>query len=169
MTLHIVWQPTADVEPHTIVVPVFGVELVLTLHGSVIVDASWRMETAPAEGDMSDLALHVRQYLLDPDKTDLQLKLLTQGSEFSKKVWNALLAIPVGRTLTYAELAKRLDSAPRAVAAGCKRNPYAGIIPCHRVVASQGIGGFMGQAEGEFVQLKRQLLEYERRLLDSKS
>ncbi|WFP50162.1 methylated-DNA--[protein]-cysteine S-methyltransferase [Methylomonas sp. EFPC3] len=169
MTLHIVWQPTADAEPHTIGVPVFGVELLLTLRGSVIVDASWRMQALPAEGDLPDLALHVRQYLLDPDNTDLQLKLLTQGSEFSKKVWNALLAIPVGRTLTYAELAKCLDSAPRAVAAGCKRNPYAGIIPCHRVVASQGIGGFMGQIEGEFVQLKRQLLDYERRLRDSEA
>lgn len=47
MTLHIVWQPTADAEPHTVGVPVFGVELALTLRGSVIIDASWQIEPMP--------------------------------------------------------------------------------------------------------------------------
>ncbi|BBL57279.1 methylated-DNA--[protein]-cysteine S-methyltransferase [Methylomonas koyamae] len=169
MTLHIVWQPTADAEPHTVGVPVFGVELALTLRGSVIIDASWQIEAHAAEKTLPDLALQVRQYLLDPDNSHLQLELLTQGSKFSNRVWNALSTIPVGVTLTYAELAKRLDSAPRAVAAGCRRNPYAGIIPCHRVVASNGIGGFMGQADGEFVALKSRLLDYESRLCRTKS
>lgn len=168
MTLHTVWRPTADAESHTIGVPVFGAELALTLRGSVIIDASWSTEPLAAGNDTTGLAQQVQQYLLDPDGTELQLELLIQGSEFSNKVWRALSAIPVGRTLTYAELAKRLDSAPRAVAAGCRRNPYAGIIPCHRVVASNGIGGFMGQADGEFVALKSRLLDYESRLCNSK-
>lgn len=168
MTLHIVWQSIANGEPCKIGVPVFDVELALTLRGSVIVDASWCLEPLAASIDTTCLAQRVQQYLLDPDGTELQLELLSQGSEFSNRVWRALSAIPVGRTLTYAELAKRLDSAPRAVAAGCRQNPYAGIIPCHRVVASNGIGGFMGQADGEFVALKSRLLDYESRLCDSK-
>jgi methylated-DNA-[protein]-cysteine S-methyltransferase len=72
-----------------------------------------------------------------------------------------LLNIPCGQVISYLQLAQKISSGPRAVAQACRNNPYAGIIPCHRVVAKAGIGGFMGQSQGPMVQLKRQLLDYE--------
>jgi methylated-DNA-[protein]-cysteine S-methyltransferase len=129
----------------------------------VITDASWHIHGESALA-LSPLALQVQRYLLNPTQTELHLTLLRQGSAYSNGVWAALLAIPVGQTLTYSEIARTLSSGPRAVAGACRNNPYAGIIPCHRVVARNGVGGFMGHADGAFVALKRRLLEYEHSL-----
>ena len=66
------------------------------------------------------------------------------GTEFQKKVWNEIKKIPRGSTLTYKELAKKIDKprAYRAVANACGKNPYPIRIPCHRVIGSNGkIGG----------------------------
>ncbi|RUR07065.1 methylated-DNA--[protein]-cysteine S-methyltransferase [Legionella sp. km772] len=73
-----------------------------------------------------------------------QLPLKPHGSPYQQKVWNALLVIPVGRTLTYGELALSIQSSPRAVGQACKKNPLALFIPCHRVVGKTGLGGYMG-------------------------
>lgn len=73
-----------------------------------------------------------------------QLPLKPQGTVFLQKVLNALLVIPVGRTLTYGELAMKIQSSPRAVGQACKRNPLALFIPCHRVVGKENLGGYMG-------------------------
>ena len=67
------------------------------------------------------------------------------GTEFQKKVWNEIKKIPRGSTLTYKELAKKIDKprASRAVANACGKNPYPIRIPCHRVIGSNGkIGGY---------------------------
>lgn len=73
-----------------------------------------------------------------------QLPLKPKGSSYQQKIWNALLVIPVGRTLTYGELADKLLSSPRAVGQACKKNPLTLFIPCHRVVGKNNIGGYMG-------------------------
>lgn len=81
------------------------------------------------------------------------------GTEFQRKVWQALAAIPKGKTLSYAEVAKRIGKpkAVRAVGTACGANPVALIVPCHRVVASNGgLGGFGGG-----LPMKRALLEKE--------
>ncbi len=81
------------------------------------------------------------------------------GTVFRRRVWHAMRAIPYGRTQTYGDLARTLDSAPRAVGQACGANPIPIIIPCHRVVASGGrLGGFSG---GEGCATKRQLLALE--------
>jgi len=89
------------------------------------------------------------------------LKLKRQGRLFSNRVWERLLAVAFGQTLTYGALAKMLHTSPRAVAQACRSNPFPGIIPCHRIVAANGIGGFMGQSDGEYIALKQALLAYE--------
>jgi methylated-DNA-[protein]-cysteine S-methyltransferase len=76
-----------------------------------------------------------------------QLPLKPQGSVYQQRVWNALLVIPVGRTLTYGELAIALQSSPRAIGQACKSNPLALFIPCHRVVGKTNQGGYMGRAD----------------------
>ncbi|MGH8800240.1 MAG: methylated-DNA--[protein]-cysteine S-methyltransferase, partial [Casimicrobiaceae bacterium] len=77
-------------------------------------------------------------------------------------VWDALATIPVGESRTYGELARSLHTAPRAVGGACGANPIALVIPCHRVVGSQGsLGGFMGVTAGDPIAIKRWLLTHE--------
>lgn len=87
----------------------------------------------------------------------------TTITEFQRKVYMALLDIPCGETITYGELARRIGCrSPQAVGQALRRNPFAPEVPCHRVVARNGIGGFFGQREGEMIDKKRKLLEKEK-------
>ena len=97
-------------------------------------------------------------YFSDPHHR-FQLPLKPQGSAYQQKVWNALLVIPVGRTLTYGELALKLQSSPRAIGQACKRNPLALFIPCHRIVGKNDLGGYMGNPKA--VSYKESLLAHE--------
>ena len=92
------------------------------------------------------------------DRFDLPLDV--HGTPFQRAVWQALLAIPPGRTRSYGEIAKALaaPSAVRAVGGAVGRNPVSVIVPCHRVVGSDG--SLTGYAGG--VDRKRALLELER-------
>lgn len=70
------------------------------------------------------------------------------GTDFQIKVWKEIKKIPKGSTLTYKELAKKINKPKsyRAVANACGKNPYPIIIPCHRVIGSNGnIGGYSGK------------------------
>lgn len=84
-----------------------------------------------------------------------------EGSEYQKRVWQALIDIPRGEVLTYGALAKNLHSHPRAIGMACRKNPIPLFIPCHRVVSASGIGGFAGQTQGERIALKKWLLQHE--------
>ncbi|MGM0593267.1 MAG: methylated-DNA--[protein]-cysteine S-methyltransferase, partial [Pseudomonadota bacterium] len=70
-------------------------------------------------------------------------------------------AIPAGEALTYAELASRVGSSARAVAGACRANPMPLLIPCHRVVAVDGPGGYLGSTAGQALAIKRWLLRHE--------
>jgi methylated-DNA-[protein]-cysteine S-methyltransferase len=66
-------------------------------------------------------------------------------TEFQKKVYEIVKKVPKGKTTTYKAIALELKSSPRAVGQALKVNPYAPIVPCHRVIMSNGkIGGFSG-------------------------
>ncbi|ALA25916.1 cysteine methyltransferase [Piscirickettsia salmonis] len=84
-----------------------------------------------------------------------------EGTQFQQRVWQALQNIPAGETLTYGELAKKLNTGPRAIGAACRTNPIPVIIPCHRVISKQGIGGFYGKTSGTFLNIKAWLLQHE--------
>jgi O-6-methylguanine DNA methyltransferase len=87
-------------------------------------------------------------------------KHILSGTIFQLSVWRELLKIPKGETISYAELAKRLGKpkAYRAVANACGRNPLPVIIPCHRVIASDGgLGGYSaGPVSRKAALLKRE-------------
>ena len=103
----------------------------------------------------------IERYLADAGfRFDLPLKV--HGSEFRKRVWEVMCTIPAGQTLTYGGVAKRLDSAARAVGGACGDNRIPLIIPCHRVVARNGIGGFMHTNGEQELNIKRWLLAHER-------
>jgi methylated-DNA-[protein]-cysteine S-methyltransferase len=72
------------------------------------------------------------------------LPLRPQGSPFDHKVWAAMLQIPYGETRNYGDLARDIGSAPRAVGNACGHNPIPIVIPCHRVLARSGFGGYSG-------------------------
>jgi AraC family transcriptional regulator of adaptative response/methylated-DNA-[protein]-cysteine methyltransferase len=78
---------------------------------------------------------------------DRPLPLDLQGTDFQREVWDQLLAIPAGSTRTYLDVAQAINrpKATRAVAQACGANPVAVVVPCHRVVMSDGsIGGYSG-------------------------
>jgi methylated-DNA-[protein]-cysteine S-methyltransferase len=80
-------------------------------------------------------------------RTEFDLPLQPDGTEFQKKVWQALRAIPFGQTRSYLDLARAVGApeAFRAVGAANSRNPLSIVVPCHRVVASDGsLTGYAG-------------------------
>ncbi len=83
------------------------------------------------------------------------------GTAFQQRVWSRLLAIPTGDVVTYGELADQLKSSARAVGQACRRNPTPIVVPCHRVVAASGLGGFAGATAGAMSDIKRWLLHHE--------
>ncbi len=88
-----------------------------------------------------------------------EISLRPQGTPFQLKVWQALKTIPFGSVRTYGDVAKECHSSSRAVGQACRRNNIPLFIPCHRVVAAKGLGGFMGGYR--HVERKRWLLQHE--------
>lgn len=115
-----------------------------------------------ADGDAAtrDLLARVLRFLEAPHR-GLDLPLDPRGTDFQRRVWQALRGIPVGETAGYAEIARRIGAptAIRAVARACGANPIAVATPCHRVVRSDG--ALSGYRWG--VARKRALLESERK------
>jgi len=104
----------------------------------------------------------LKSYFKDPKFVfDLPLDMI--GRPFQKSVWCALRKIPVGNTKTYSELSDELASGPRAVGNACRHNPLPIVIPCHRIVAKNGLGGFSGETSGQKMTIKQWLLKHERR------
>ena len=85
---------------------------------------------------------------------EFDLLFVPAGTPFQLRVWRALLAIPCGQPTTYGALAKQLGTAARAVGQACGSNPLPIIIPCHRVVAASGLGGFMHASSGAPLDVK---------------
>jgi methylated-DNA-[protein]-cysteine S-methyltransferase len=83
------------------------------------------------------------------------------GTPFQLRVWQALRAIPAGEFRSYGQLAAQLGSGARALGNACRHNPVPIIVPCHRVVAATGLGGYGGRTGGRQLQRKRWLLEHE--------
>lgn len=106
------------------------------------------------------IAMQIRAYFRSPDFC-FSLATEPAGTPFQRRVWQAIARIPAGGTRTYGALAAELGSAPRAVGAACRANPYPLLVPCHRVVGVHGLGGFAGDAQGRLLGVKRWLLAHE--------
>lgn len=90
------------------------------------------------------------------------LSLHIGGTSHQQRVWEAIQQIPSGSTRSYADIARQLHSAPRAVGQACGANRLPIIIPCHRVIAKNGgLGGFMHASDGMPLNIKRWLLKHE--------
>ena len=78
-------------------------------------------------------------------RSHFDLPLAPAGSPFEARVWSAMQLIPYGETRSYGDLASMIGSAPRPVGRACGHNPIPIVIPCHRVLARSGLGGYSGQ------------------------
>jgi methylated-DNA-[protein]-cysteine S-methyltransferase len=117
---------------------------------------------APVDPLSEQVAQQVARYLADPDfRFDLPLPEV--GTAFQRKVWAAIAAVPRGQVLTYGQIAKLIRSAPRAVGQACGANWFPLVVPCHRVTASGGLGGFSNNDDenGFHLGVKRWLLAHE--------
>ena len=133
-------------------------------------DALTRLDFLPANTPASarrdsrarQLARELDAYWNNPAHA-FDLLFVPQGTPFQLRVWHALMGIPAGQPATYGALAKRLGTAARAVGQACGSNPLPILIPCHRVVAAHGLGGFMHSSGGAPLDVKTWLLVHERR------
>ena len=107
---------------------------------------------------LSDCVKQIEEYFQSKRK-EFSVKLDMQGTDFQKRVWNELLNIPFGKTISYLQLAKRLGDAKsiRAVGGANGKNPVSIIVPCHRVIGSNG--DLIGYGGG--LDKKKRLLEFE--------
>ena len=101
----------------------------------------------------------IQAYLKNP-RAQFNIKHEVAGTAYQRLVWQAISAIPCGEIRTYAELAQQIGSGPRAVANACGANPFPLVVPCHRVLAKNGLGGFMQGFEGG-LEIKKWLLAHE--------
>jgi methylated-DNA-[protein]-cysteine S-methyltransferase len=115
-------------------------------------------QTSESTKLLQRIASELTSYFFNPHHR-FQLQLSPNGSPYQMRVWNSLLVIPSGRTLTYGELASRLQSSPRAIGQACKKNPLVLFIPCHRVVGKDDLGGYMGSPNA--LPYKLSLLKHE--------
>lgn len=120
---------------------------------------------ADATGPVVDLAKREIQAYFDGKLINFSTKVHAEGTLFQMQVWDEIVKIPFGETATYADIAKRIErpEAWRAVANACGANPVWLLIPCHRVVGSNGsLGGYnYGLA------IKERLLAHEQTILSS--
>lgn len=134
-------------------------DLTLTEEDGFIVSLDWGWSCAQGTSALLEKAKKQVMAYLDGLRRDFDLPLSPMGTEFQKKVWKAMQAIPYGKTRSYGEIAAKLKSSARAVGGACGRNPIPIIIPCHRVLGSGGaLGGYSGEGGTE---TKSQLLKLE--------
>ncbi|OGT34911.1 MAG: hypothetical protein A3F11_06030 [Gammaproteobacteria bacterium RIFCSPHIGHO2_12_FULL_37_14] len=101
------------------------------------------------------------QHYFEHAKHIFTISLHIEGTPFQQRVWQALQKIPSGNTLTYGTLAKKLQTSPRAIGQACRTNRLPLIIPCHRIIATHHLGGYVGNISGPFAKIKEQLLKHE--------
>lgn len=108
----------------------------------------------------SEFNSQLDMYFANP-KFSFDLPFSWDGTDFRRRVWSEILQIPVGKTVTYGRLATLLGSSPRAVGRACGDNQLLLLVPCHRVVGKNHIGGFMGSNFGQSLDPKRWLIQHE--------
>ena len=116
--------------------------------------------TSPRNSLAERAAHQLERYREDPDAR-FDLPLAVEGTPLQRAVWEAMCAIPRGRTRTYGELASELGADARDIGQACGDNRLPIVIPCHRVVAADGIGGFGHSRRGYLLEAKRWLLMHE--------
>jgi methylated-DNA-[protein]-cysteine S-methyltransferase len=120
--------------------------------------------SAPSVSPGNELAKRAERQLASYKRdanSAFDLPVVIEGTELQKAVWRAMCAIPRGKTRSYGDLARELGTDPREIGQACGDNRLPLVIPCHRIVAANGIGGFAHATSGYLVEAKRWLLMHE--------
>ena len=131
------------------------------IHELVYLPHSYPLKS-PHHALAQEAAGQIQCYLQNADFR-FTLPLTVTGTLHQRKVWDRIAAIPLGEVLTYGQIARMIGSSPRAVGQACGANWFPLIIPCHRVTAAKGLGGFAhhDDASGFHPGVKRWLLAHE--------
>ena len=122
--------------------------------------ASSQTTRTPRQGLAYEVKRQLQDYF-DSKITSFELPLDVPGTRYQQQVWQLLQGISYGQYQTYGEIAQTLGSGARAVGNACRRNPIPIIIPCHRVVRADAVGGYCGSVSGRALQQKDWLLRHE--------
>jgi methylated-DNA-[protein]-cysteine S-methyltransferase len=154
---------SADAPYDAVVATPFGRVGVRTRSG-VITEIVYLPPGTPERSPTTPLAaracVEIERYVSDSNYRP-ELPLAPAGTPFQQRVWRAISAIPPGEARTYGDLARALQSSPRAVGQACGSNPYPLVVPCHRVTSASGLGGFAHSSGGFLIAIKRWLLSHE--------
>ncbi len=136
--------------------------LTIVADNNALVAIEWRDRKAHDESPLlREAAQQLGEYFAGTRQT-FELPLASAGEPFEQRVRELMAAIPYGETRRYGELAQPLKAEAQAIGEACGRNPLPIFIPCHRVVAHNGLGGYSG---GKGIETKRRLLVLEGALL----
>jgi methylated-DNA-[protein]-cysteine S-methyltransferase len=140
--------------------------ITLTEEDGALVALDWGWGRDQAETALLLRARGQLEEYFDGERSAFDLPLAPRGTAYQRRVWDALMGIPYGETRTYGDIAAIAGGVSRSVGGANGRNPIAIIIPCHRVVAATGLGGYSG---GEGLETKRRLLKLESRAREATS
>lgn len=155
----------ANLPPYTAKLPMPFAVVGIRARGEKLVGVQYLpLSTAPdlpRDAFTREVANQIRAYLRNPlHRFDIAYEL--DGTLFQRRVWDQIARIPSRESRTYGELARVLESSPRAVGGACGSNPVPLIVPCHRVLsAGGGLGGFMHSRAGFALGVKAWLLAHE--------
>ena len=139
-------------------------KVAITTKGDLLTGIKYLHPSTPAKQPANALAeraaRQIEQYRADPDM-HFDLPMVIEGTELQKGVWRAMCSIPRGKTRTYGEIARELGGDARDVGQACGDNRFPIVIPCHRIVAANGLGGFGHATSGFMLEAKRWLLAHE--------
>ncbi|WP_420413342.1 methylated-DNA--[protein]-cysteine S-methyltransferase [Roseibium sp.] len=129
--------------------PVAGLEtwlgcLTITEENEAITDLHWNGTPSQGETPLLREACSQLAAYMDGNLKEFDLPLKPKGGELHQAVFKAMLAIPYGETRTYGDLAKELDTYGQPIGQACGANPIPVIIPCHRILSANGLGGYSG-------------------------
>ena len=155
-------MPTRATSYHAVVISPVGVLGIVADDTLTCIDFLNRKVPArrPTTSLARDVVAQLAAYFHDPAFA-FTLPLSLVGTAYQQRVWRAMRRIPTGKVLSYGDLAARIHSGPRAVGGACRANPVPIIVPCHRVVASNGVGGYTGGRVPGALHIKQWLLQHE--------
>ncbi|PIB25840.1 cysteine methyltransferase [Amylibacter kogurei] len=123
-----------------------------------ITQLNWGGENSGVRTTLIKSALFQLEQFFNNERDDFDLPLNPEGSMFQQLVFRQMLKIPKGGTVTYGDIATALDAPAQAIGQACGANPIPIIIPCHRVLGANSLGGYSGNGG---VETKVKLLHFE--------
>jgi methylated-DNA-[protein]-cysteine S-methyltransferase len=124
-------------------------DITISAENERIVAVDWGWSSQQTVTPVLARAREQLQAYFDGDLRAFDLPLDPAGSAFQHAVWRAMLAIPAGQTRTYGDVCRDVGGTARSVGTACGSNPIPIIIPCHRIVAANGLGGYSGDGGPE--------------------